>query len=43
MTEHDNQMQESRVAPNDVVESVRDLIDMMKKGGIGELTSRPVM
>jgi acetyl-CoA carboxylase biotin carboxyl carrier protein len=37
MTEHENQTQETSIAPNDVVESVRDLIDMMKKGGIGEL------
>lgn len=37
MTEHENHSQEIIAAPNDVVESVRDLIDMMKKGGIGEL------
>lgn len=37
MTEQDHQTQQSSAAPNDVVESVRDLIDMMKKGGIGEL------
>lgn len=37
MTEHENQSLEVTSAPNDVVESVRDLIDMMKKGGIGEL------
>lgn len=37
MTEQDLQAQQTSAAPNDVVESVRDLIDMMKKGGIGEL------
>jgi acetyl-CoA carboxylase biotin carboxyl carrier protein len=37
MTEHENQSQETSASPSDVVESVRDLIDMMMKGGIGEL------
>lgn len=34
MTEHENEMQ---AAPENITESVRDLIEMMKQGGIGEL------
>lgn len=37
MTEHENQPQEATSAPENVVDAVRDLIDMMNKGGIGEL------
>lgn len=34
MTEHEN---ETQAAPDSITESVRDLIEMMNKGGIGEL------
>lgn len=34
MTEHEN---ETQAAPENVIESVRDLIEMMNTGGIGEL------
>lgn len=34
MTEHEN---EAQAAPENIIESVHDLIEMMNKGGIGEL------
>lgn len=34
MTEHEN---ETQAAPENITDSVRDLIEMMNKGGIGEL------
>lgn len=34
MTEHEN---ETQAAPENIIESVHDLIEMMNKGGIGEL------
>lgn len=37
MTEHENQPQEATSASKNVTEAVHDLIDMMTKGGIGEL------
>lgn len=37
MTEQENQPQENTSSPNEVVEAVRELIEMMNQGGIGEL------
>lgn len=37
MTEHDNETQEHTITPGTIAESVRELIEMMKNGGIGEL------
>lgn len=37
MTEQENQPQGSTSAPSDVVDAVRELIEMMSQGGIGEL------
>jgi acetyl-CoA carboxylase biotin carboxyl carrier protein len=37
MTEQENQPQEATSAPENAIESVRDLIEMMTSGGIGEL------
>ena len=37
MTEHDNDPQKQQSGPENITESVRALIDMMKAGGIGEL------
>lgn len=37
MTEQDNQPQDTTSAQGDIVEAVRELVDMMNEGGIGEL------
>lgn len=37
MTEHDNETQQQAAAPQDITDSVRELIEMMNTGGIGEL------
>ena len=37
MTDNENQNQENSAPATDMVDSVRSLIDMMNKGGIGEL------
>lgn len=38
MTEHENQTRDIPTSTTEVVESVRSLIEMMSKGGIGELS-----
>lgn len=37
MTEHENETQEPTSGPENIIESVRSLIEMMNNGGIGEL------